>query len=345
MAKATIVWNGKTQKHSLVFRKQTIASSKSAEYLVRLVAEQKHTKILQAAITEVDIVSTEPKGGITLLDQQGVQIATGNPNFDIEERFGFLEELITLVIDGEAKSLVVSGEGGVGKTFTVMDVLKKAGKVNVNTIVPNIESLNIIPTDLESTIEDKIFAQINQPKGDYVVIKGHASAKALYRLLYEHRSKEKTIIFDDCDSILKDSTAISLLKSALDSYEERWVSWFVEQPFGESDLPLTFKFSGKIIFISNMPLHKIDEAVRTRCFKVDLSMTKPQRIQRMRMVLDDVMPHIDMNLKVDALDLLEANLHMTDDINFRSLQNIITIRGSGSRNWKKLGAYALMENA
>lgn len=343
MAKATIVWDGKTQKHSLMFRKQTIASSKSAEYLVRLVAEQKHNKILQASITEVEIVSSEPKGGITVIDEKGVQIANGNPDFDIEERFGFLEELITLVVDGDAKSLVVSGEGGVGKTFTVMDVLKKAGKVNVNTIVPNIESLNIIPSDAESTIEDKIFAQINQPKGDFIVIKGHASAKALYRLLYEHRTK--TIIFDDCDSVLKDSSAISLLKSALDSYEERWVSWFVEQPFGESDLPLTFKFNGKIIFISNMPLYKIDEAVKTRCFKVDLSMTKPQRIQRMRMVLDDVMPHIDMDLKVEALDLLEANLHLTNDINFRSLMNIITIRGSGSRNWKKLGAYALMENA
>jgi hypothetical protein len=337
MKKAQIVWNPIKSKFNLVLKDKVIVSSNRVEYLTWLVDQQKHAKILKAKITSYEIIA--PVTGIQISDEAGSPIEQVSPDFDINERFGFLEELITLVIDGEAKSLVVSGEGGIGKTFTVMDVLKKAGKVDHASVMPSIEDLNIKVEDEEPIIEEKILAQINQPKGDYVVVKGHSSAKALYRILYEHR--QKTIVFDDCDSVLKDTSAISLLKSALDSYEDRWVSWRIEQPFGESDLPLTFKFHGKIIFISNMPLKKIDDAVKTRCFKVDLSMTKPQRIVRMRSVIANIMPDVDMDHKHEALGLLEENLHITNDINFRSLMNLIMIRRSGSANWKKLGAYAL----
>jgi len=340
--KAQILWNEKKQKYNLVAKNKIIVSSNRTEYLVWLVTQQKHKKILAAKITETEIITTKPNGGIAITDAAGNAVADVSSAFNIKERFGFLEELINMVVGGEAKSLVISGEGGVGKTYTVMDVLKRAGKVNVNTILPSIDDLNeIVPEDDTPVIKEKILAQINKPQGDFVVIKGHASAKALYRLLWDNRTR--TIIFDDCDSVLRDGTAISLLKSALDSYEDRWVSWFIDSPFGESDLPMTFKFTGKIIFISNMPLHKIDDAVKTRCFKVDLSMTKPQRIERMRHVLEDVMPHVEMEHKLDALNLLNEHLHLTDDVNFRSLMNLTTIRCSNSPNWKKLGVYSLSE--
>jgi hypothetical protein len=340
--KAHVIWNNDKNVYQLILRNKVICSSKSSETLEGYVVKQKHPKILKHKITEVETIFTKPvKGGINISDENGNDIASVAPSFNIEERFEFLEELIYLVIEGDAKSLVISGEGGVGKTYTVMDVLAKAGKINCNTIEPNISDLDIVIEDTEKKIKEKIHAQINKPKGDFVVIKGHSSPKALYRMLFENRNR--TIVFDDCDSVLRDSTAINLLKSALDSYEDRWVSWFIEQPFGESDLPLTFKFNGKIIFISNMKLHKIDEAVKTRCFKVDLSMTKQQRIERMRSVLDDVMPHIDREHKVEALDLLEEHMHVTNDINFRTLMNMTTIRVSNSPNWKKLAIYSLTE--
>ena len=339
MSKAKITWNEQKDKFQLIYRNKVIISSKSSETLVHYVSKQTHPKIVKAKITSVEMIG--PTGKISIANKDGLEITPVDSRFNIEERFGFLEELIGMVIDGDAKSLVISGEGGVGKTFTVLNTLKKAGKVNCNTIFPNIEDLNIVVEDEEDEIKGKVYAQINQPQGDYVVVKGHASPKALYRLLYENRNR--TIVFDDCDKVLKDETAISLLKSALDSYEDRWVSWFIEQNFGESDLPMTFKFKGKIIFISNMKLAKIDEAVKTRCFKVDLSMSKPQRIERMRNVLDGVLPQVELDHKQDALALLEENMNLTDDINFRSLMNLITIRNSGSKDWKKLGVYSLTE--
>lgn len=338
--KGQIVWDDSKKKYHLVANGKKLVSSKKAGYLTYLVAQQKHSAILKSKVTEVEVVTTEPNGGIQITDTTGTAIASIAPAFNINERFDFMEQLVKMVMNGKAKSLVVSGEGGVGKTYTVMDTFRKAGKVDFNTVMPTIEDLNVTPDDEESEIEEKVYAQINQSKGDYIVVKGHASAASLYRLLYEHRNR--TIIFDDCDSVLKDGSALNLLKAALDSYEDRWVNWRTERA-GVSDLPTCFKFNGMIIFISNMPLHKIDEAVRTRCFKVDLSMTKPQRIERMRSVLDFVMPDIEMDSKVEALDLLEANMNVTNDVNFRSLMNLITIRNSGVADWKKLAVYSLTE--
>ena len=188
----------------------------------------------------------------------------------------------------------------------------------------------------------KVFhAEMNAFKGDYVVVKGHASAKALYRILWENRNR--TILFDDCDKVLQDQTAVMLLKPALDSYEDRWVSWRVEGFAKDSDLPSTFKFNGSIIFITNMAMAKIDEAVKTRCYKVDVSMTFPQRIERMEAVLANVMPDVPLENKIEALDLIKQNLHRVKDVNFRALMNLITIRETVP-DWKPLATFALLEH-
>jgi hypothetical protein len=343
--KASIIWDANKNKYHLVANGKTLVSSKRHEYLNYLVVQQKHSAIIKAKVTSAELVTAEPSTpGFKITDQAGNEIASVVPTFDIEERFQFLEELIMLVVEGDAKSLAITGRGGVGKSYTVMDVLRKAGKVNVNDVLPSIDDLQeITPDDEDEEIEGKIIKQITRPKGDYVVVKGYITAKALYRLMYDYR--DRTIIFDDCDKVLKDGTCISLLKAALDSYEERWVSWAKDQMFGESDIPTTFKFTGKVMFISNMRLDELDEAIRTRCFKVDLTMTKAQSIQRMRSVLNHVMPDVDMTMKIEALDLLEENINVTDDVNFRSLMNLITIRKSGSPDWKRLGTYLLTENA
>jgi len=339
--KAQILWDAKREKYVLVANGKNLVASKSDGYLTYLVAQQKHSAILKAKVTEAELVTTKPNGGIQITDSQGTPVASVAPSYNINERFDFLEQLITMVMNGSAKSLVISGEGGVGKTYSVLQTLRKAGKVDYNTVMPTIEDLNVVPDDDEPVIEEKVYAQINQSKGDYVVIKGHSSDASLYRILFEHR--DRTIIFDDCDSVLKGGSSLDLLKAALDSYDDRWVHWRTEKA-GDTDLPSCFKFNGMIIFVTNLPLHRIDEAVRTRCFKVDLSMTKPQRIERMRAVLEHVMPDAELEHKVDALDLLEQNMHLTNDINFRTLMNLIMIRRDPSvADWQKLAIYALIE--
>ena len=136
--------------------------------------------------------------------------------FTINQRFGFLEKFTNMVLDGETVSAIVTGEGGLGKSHTIMGALEKRGWI-------------------EGT--------------HYVVVKGYATPKALYGTLWEHR--DKTIIFDDCDSVLKDAVSLNLLKGALDSYDKRTISW-LQKGFIDDNLPNSFEFQGNIIFISNI---------------------------------------------------------------------------------------------
>ena len=337
IVKAQIVWNQGSAKYELVANGKVLVRSKSDGYLFYLVKQQKHTAILKANVTEAELVKT----GITIYDRAGDEVINSNPSFNIDERFEFMEELLTMVINGSAKSMLISGEGGIGKSYTVLEALKKSGKVDCLSVMSSIDDTlkPIEVEDDEKTIEEKAIAEMEKERGDYLIIKGHSSAKSLYRLLYENRNR--ILVFDDCDSALKDGTSLDLLKAALDSYEERWVSWRVDR---DMDIPSCFKFNGSIIFITNRPLSTIDEAVRTRCFKVDLSMTKQQRIERMRSVLHQVLPEIEMAYKEDALQLLMDNLHLTNDINFRTLMNLTLIRSSAAEEkWKNLAIYALTE--
>lgn len=340
--KAQIRWNPSKNRYELVAKGKILVASKKSGYLTYLVAGQKHSAIVAAGVTSAEIVSEAPVAPMTLTAPNDAP-AADKPMFSIDERFAFTKDLAKMVIEKKARALVIGGEGGIGKTYTVKQAFDELGKVDVASMLPTIEDLNPIEVeDSEEEIEAKVLAEMSAFKGDYVVVKGHASAKALYRLLWENRNR--TILFDDCDKVLQDPTAVMLLKPALDSYEDRWVSWRVEGFAKDSDLPSTFKFNGSIIFITNMPLSKIDEAVKTRCYKVDVSMSFPQRVERMQSVLPSVMPDVDLDMKQEALDLIKENLHLCKDVNFRALMNIITIRTTCDGDWKRLATFALLEH-
>lgn len=327
---------------------KVLTRSKSLGHINYLVVKGQHKDIVAAGIKSFDIVSRDPaeSAGVTVapVGTAAAPVVEAEPLFSLDEKFDFMGDLINMVIEKKAKSMLITGRGGVGKTFTVMGCLKSAGLTNVADVMPSFADLDrdaIVVEDSEEDMIQKAYAEINRPQGDFVVIKGYSTPKALYRTLFENR--KRLVIFDDCDKVLKDQNCVNLLKAALDSYEDRYVSWRTEQAFGESDLPQCFKFEGAILFISNLSMNDVDEAVRTRCFKVDVSMNTAQRIQRMRSVLEHVMPEVDMQYKIDSLRVLEENQHLTDDINFRSLMNVITIRTTDKPNWEKLAKFSLLE--
>lgn len=342
---AKISWNPTKSKYELKAKGKVLVRSNRIDYLNYLVNQQKHSAIVNAGVKTVAILSRNPAEASVVTLTAPTAIAAPMiqaPAFTINERFSFMDELIDMVIKKAAKSILITGMGGVGKTYAVIQRLKTANLVDCVTVAPSISDLDEIDVeDSEDEMESKALAEMNRPTGDYVVVKGKATPKALYRLLYENRNR--MIVFDDCDSVLRDDNSVNLLKSALDTYEDRWISWRSEQAFGESDLPQSFKFNGTIIFISNLEQHAVDEAVRTRCFKVDVSMSNEQRVERMKGVLENVLPDVDMEFKLDAIKLIEDNLHLCNDINFRTLMQIITIR-ENSADWKKLGKFALTEH-
>jgi hypothetical protein len=244
--------------------------------------------------------------------------------FGINERFQFVEQMVSMVAKKTIASAIITGQGGLGKTHTVLKALQTNGMADT--------------TDLA---QFEIGARINTPKS-YKVIKGFSTAKGLYRTLFEGNGQ--VLVFDDCDSVLTDPTALNLLKGALDSYGDRWISWNADMR--DEDLPRTFKFTGTIIFISNKDLERLDQAVRSRAMCVDLSMTQAQKIERMEVLVADpeFLEEYSKGFKQDAIDFLRENMNSIKNLSLRTLIATTKIRAEGGA-WKNLAKYVITQGA
>jgi hypothetical protein len=221
--------------------------------------------------------------------------------FNINQRFTFLNNLTQMVVSGITPSLIVTGEGGLGKTHSVTQTIKA--------------------NDVEEDC--------------YIFLKGYSTARGLYNTLYDNNGK--LIIFDDCDSVLEDKVAINILKSALDSYERRTISWMAKMNKSD-EYPQQFDFTGRIIFISNKSKEKIDEAIRTRSLTVDLTMTPDDKIERMGSILGSILPEYSIEVKKQALEFLET---VKDDVslNMRMLIMVTKMASTYPDTWRGLASY------
>lgn len=247
-----------------------------------------------------------------------VQDEVKESRFSINERFGFLSDMVTMLARGDQASVVVTGPGGLGKSHTVTNALVKTGFTDTSTLE-------------EGSV-------VNKGKA-FNVIKGYSTPKGLYRTLYENR--EGVVVFDDCDSVLKDPVSVNLLKAALDSYDRRIISWRAD--FRDEELPNSFEFKGRVVFISNMDSGKLDQAILTRSLAVDLSMTSKQKVERMQHLCKskEFMSEYTQNLKDDAMALIESLQDEVKELSLRTLIQVTKIRKSAGANWKELAEYAI----
>ena len=250
-----------------------------------------------------------------------IAAATEKQNrFDINTRFGFVEKLVNMVATGVQPSAVITGEGGLGKTYTVTKTLEANGY-----------------KDISDLAEFQVGSIINTRKC-FTMVKGYSTAKGLYRTLFENN--KSIIVFDDCDAVLKDPVALNLLKGALDSYGKRIISWNADMR--DEDLPRSFEFTGRVIFISNMDQEKIDQAIRSRSMMIDLSMSLDQKIDRMEFIAksDEFLPEYDAKIKSDSLSLIREIKADCKEISLRTLIAVCKIRAS-NKEYKDLATYML----
>lgn len=222
-------------------------------------------------------------------------------DFNINKRFGFLGDLAKMVIMGVSPSLIVTGSGGLGKTHSVKQSMTDCG----------------------------------MEEHEYVFFKGYSTARGLYNSLYDNNGK--VIVFDDCDSVLEDKVALNILKSALDSYDEREITWMSKMNKSD-EYPNKFKFNGRIIFISNKKKSSLDQAVLSRSLVVDLSMSADEKIERMRHILSAILPEYSISVKQKALDFLEEVKNETE-LNIRTLIMVSKIVDSYPDTWKDMARY------
>lgn len=244
-------------------------------------------------------------------------------DFPINQRFEFVGKIVNMIANRITPSVVITGEGGLGKTHTVIESLERAGLRNVTDLIADVD-IGTVTTD----------------ETMFVVVKGYSTAKGLFKLLFEHRNA--TIVFDDCDSILKDPDALNLLKGALDSYDKRYITW--NTSFSDDNLPSMFQFTGGVIFVSNLTQDKINQAIRSRSMCIDLSMTVDQKIDRMDYIVnrDNFLPNVPSVMKFEAFEFLKTNRNEAREINLRTLINVAKIRQAGDKDWEQLAKYMLV---
>ena len=279
--------------------------------IVKRSKERKHVEEKVAALsgTKVDFDGAVKKA------------AERDAKFGINTRFEFVEKLVNMVAAGVQPSAVITGEGGLGKTYTVTKTLEKNGF-----------------KDMSDMSEFQVGAVIQRSKV-FTMVKGYSTAKGLYRTLFENN--KSVIVFDDCDAVLKDPVALNLLKGALDSYGKRIISWNAD--LRDDDLPRSFNFEGRVIFISNMDQNAIDQAIRSRSMLIDLSMTADQKIDRMEFIskCDTFMPEYDKKVKQDALTLIRELKDEAKEISLRTLISVCKVRAANPNDYKEMCEYML----
>lgn len=235
-----------------------------------------------------------------------------------EERFGDMESYILNVILGIDVSALVCGAPGVGKTFRIMQAIKKEGKVRGR---------------------------------DYEVIKGKCTPMVLFQMLHDYQQRGQLLIIDDADDIIKDEVSINLLKAATDFSDERIVSCgsnakifvpdeklglysdFEQDAQGRWIYPKSFVYEGGIIIITNVNAGQIDTAIRSRTMICDLSFTTDEVLGLVRSLSPHIAPEIlTPASKEKALDYLQklADNGAPMEISIRSFMLVAKLYLSGA---------------
>jgi hypothetical protein len=223
----------------------------------------------------------------------------------LKERFAIMRMMTRKCISGKARSLVVSGPGGVGKTFDI----------------------------------DQVLSDWDPEEEKYTTSSGYVKATGLYKLLYQHREKGQIVKFDDSDSLFYDVTCLNFIKIATDTTERRRIAYRAEfDMFDENGepIPRAFDFNGTMIFVSNLDFDMmIDksaklaphlEAMVTRANYINMGMrTKYDYLVRLFMLVypeDEDTPGLFDKLRLtpqqvdEVMNFIESNHRLLRECSF-----------------------------
>ena len=155
---------------------------------------------------------------------------------EVQDTFdGIYAQVVSFVQNPNSaiNGLIVSGDAGTGKTYTV----KKA----------------LIDTGHQTNVE--------YIKG------GKITAASLYVKLYLNRARHRIIVLDDCDLIHhhEKNQIVPMLLGAVDLGQNRDVSWETARKnplMTEYNVPGTFKFEASVIWITNDRKPDIGKAIK-----------------------------------------------------------------------------------
>jgi hypothetical protein len=240
---------------------------------------------------------------------------------DLKERFDILSLLTKGAIAKNIRAMVVTGAPGVGKTYTVENILEHS---NVS----------------------------------HEIVRGSMSALHLYMLAYNFRKPGNVIVLDDADSIFNDEDALNILKALCDTSSTRKVSYMKEAPqLRENDIPQSFEFNGAMIFISNLDFQTfVDEgknkyaqhfeALMSRSLYLDLRLHNRnelgvwvEHIAQSGRIFDreDVPNH----LRTPILSFLKTHRDSLRELSIRTLMKLCGLAKDNPTRWDSIARVLL----
>jgi hypothetical protein len=242
----------------------------------------------------------------------------------IEAKFHALKVMSTAAAESKTRAVIISGPGGLGKTFEVVKAIK---------------SVNPDFDDVRNAVRGMV-----RPTG-------------VYKALWDHQMPGKTLIFDDADSIFYDDASLNLLKAACDTTEKRVISWRaehrLEDELGER-LPNYFEFHGNVVFITNIDFKEAInrgtrlsphlEALKTRAHYLDLELkTKREYLLRIHQVMRECLAANKLNLLgiknptdcKEILDFMKDEISDLTELSLRKVIQLAQVKEIGE-NWKSL---------
>lgn len=264
---------------------------------------------------EVDMTSNE----VPVAVQSDSSFAPAKNKFSVSKRFEMLSKITRMVLDGYQRAEFVAGSGGGGKTFTIMEEIKRAGLEEV---------------DMDAEIEDAEEGDTIELRDDqFIKVSGATSPSGLYRMLYENSNS--LIVFDDCDGFLGNENAVNILKAVLDTTGDGTVSW--NSPvIRRMGLPTQFQFTGKVIFISNKKIEKVPQALLSRSLILDMNMSNQDIIDRANMLSEGLMPELNATQRKELIDFVEEHQNHLRDVSLRTFVLAAPMVAAGYEDWKDM---------
>lgn len=241
----------------------------------------------------------------------------------VDQRWKAYETYADMVADGDAKSMIAYGSGGVGKTYTIQQLLKKK---------------SMKPFDEEKHSE-------GDEGYDFVKITGKSNMTELWKTLYQHNGK--LIMFDDCDGFLENGEAIDILKGALDTTGDGTIQYKEIKDSDGTLLPKRFKFKGRVMMITNRPATDFVsgdlQAFKSRSLLANLTMTKDETIAKMKAILPDLtvtdvggneIPGVTIKEKMKAYEFIKEHQDEIDlsNLNMRTFGSAVKLIKKAEKN-------------
>lgn len=231
------------------------------------------------------------------------------PRQTLVEAFETMQEYARVSAMGFNNGCFIAGGAGLGKTYTIQQILED-----------------------DLGLEEDV---------DYVYIKGYSTPLALYETLYNYSNK--LVVFDDTDSIFREDAALNILKGVLDTTKKRKVCWNSSRM--DSDLPQSFEFTGRVIFISNINPEKMKNpsfhAVMTRVLNVNVHGTKEEIKDLVVSKLPVVAAELSAADRSAVKDFIEESYRRIPTLSLRTLVHIVGLYNYGKatgKDWKKLAS-------